>query len=293
MSVDSPAAPAPDIDAALTEWRQGDCVLGEQWFVHRFDPAVPVTSAAREAAAPGQAPGDLAETMVHGFLVLTQTCDIARKCAERHYVEVCPLVEVSADDLKLIKHWRKPAYVFVHALEDLRLVGDLDRTMTVEKPLLATWRRTPGWTTAAQLRSIADALARKRSRFAFPDDFDEFVEALADRIDDKHRRNSAEGRALRELDEIRVQASPTWEANQVELMFWFILENRTAAFEEISWQDHLARWLALLPARGRFREVHGQVAALRDLNADEYVHSDRLDLERLSHRDVALVAPGQ
>jgi len=24
-------------DAALERWRQGDCVIGEAWFVHRFD----------------------------------------------------------------------------------------------------------------------------------------------------------------------------------------------------------------------------------------------------------------
>jgi hypothetical protein len=32
------------VDAALKEWSQGDCVLGEQWFVHRFHAQCPLTN---------------------------------------------------------------------------------------------------------------------------------------------------------------------------------------------------------------------------------------------------------
>ncbi|WP_255512181.1 MULTISPECIES: hypothetical protein [Oscillatoriales] len=27
-----------EVDTALKDWCQGDCVLGENWFVYRFDP---------------------------------------------------------------------------------------------------------------------------------------------------------------------------------------------------------------------------------------------------------------
>lgn len=81
------------VDRALRDWRQGDCVLGEHWFAHRVDPSVAVTEAARAAAEAGL---DLAESRVGGLVVATQTCDMVRSCVERPYVEVCPLVEVSA-----------------------------------------------------------------------------------------------------------------------------------------------------------------------------------------------------
>jgi hypothetical protein len=77
------------VDAALCDWQQGDCVLGEHGFVFRLDPKRPLSEAAIEAAAAG---GDLAETVVRGLVVLTQTCDIVRTCRERTFLEVAPLV---------------------------------------------------------------------------------------------------------------------------------------------------------------------------------------------------------
>jgi hypothetical protein len=44
----------------------------------------------------------------------------------------------------------------------------------------------------------------------------------------------------------------------------------------------LAKWLALVPAFGRYTVVEGQVTSLSRLTADEYVHSDPLDLDHLS-----------
>ncbi|EYF05806.1 hypothetical protein [Chondromyces apiculatus] len=35
------------IDNALAAWRQGDCALGQHWFVHRLDPAFALTDAGR------------------------------------------------------------------------------------------------------------------------------------------------------------------------------------------------------------------------------------------------------
>ncbi|MEC4815093.1 MAG: hypothetical protein SAK29_17730 [Scytonema sp. PMC 1069.18] len=33
-----------EVDAALREWCQGDCVVGEHWFLYRFNPQRPLTS---------------------------------------------------------------------------------------------------------------------------------------------------------------------------------------------------------------------------------------------------------
>lgn len=69
-------------DAALAAWRQGDCVLGEHWFLFRVDTGAPLTE---DGAAAATEKADAAEAEVRGFMVATQTCDIVRKCVERPY----------------------------------------------------------------------------------------------------------------------------------------------------------------------------------------------------------------
>lgn len=272
------------IDRALAAWRQGDCVIGEQWFVHRLEKSFSVTDAGRDAIGAGV---DLAEQEVNGLVVLSQTCDVVRSCGDRPYVEVCPLVEVHEDRLAEIQRGRRPAYAFLPLLAHLKLVADLDRVMTVEKPVVAVWQRTPGWTTDEEARSFATALARKRVRFAFPDDFNNLAKKLQSRLVDKHAKNTDEGRGLRALREIRVRASPCWDAKQVEVFFWFIRNGSDVDFEGRKWADLLDAWLKLAEPSGRFMSVEGQVAALEEMTAQEYVDSDALDLDHLS------VAPGQ
>lgn len=48
-----------------------------------------------------------------------------------------------------------------------------------------------------------------------------------------------------------------------------------------SWPYFLDAWLKLVPGEGRYTP-QGQVTALADLTAAEYINSDRLDLDHLS-----------
>jgi len=214
--------------------------------------------------------------------VVTQTCDVVRSCIDRPFVEVCPLVEVDDSLLSEIERGQRPAYAFISGVSSKNLVADLDRVMTVEKPLVATWKRTPGWSTDAEARAFALALSRKRIRFAFPDDFNQLARKLQNRLKDKHAKNTAEGRGLRALREIRVQASPAWDAPQIEIFFWFVRNYLDADFEGNSWADLLSDWLKLVPPGSRFKTVNGQVVTLQDLTAADYVDSDPLDLDHLS-----------
>ena len=190
-SVDSQEAV---IDRALQAWRQGDCTLEPQWFVHRINPSLTLTAAGLAAARES---AELAEQQVNGLVVVSQTCDIVRACQERPYLEVCPLVRVSDETLHQIERGRKPAYAYLPQLADRQLVADLDRTMTVEKAMILCWNRIPGCASDPEVRSFAQALARKRARFAFPDDFNLWARKLQGRLVDKHDRDSPEGRALR------------------------------------------------------------------------------------------------
>lgn len=269
------------VNDALSHWRQGDCVLGEHWFVHRISPELPLTDAAREAASEGN---DLAESPVRGFAVLTQTCDIVRLCGDRPYVEVAALVDVDAATLTVIQRGRRPRYAFLPGIAGHCLVADLDRVMTVEKTVVAGWERVSGCDSdEAAARELARALTRKHARFAFPDDFSSLTRKLQDRLLEKHAKSSLEGEAFRSLREVRVRALPSWDDGSIDLMFWFVRKDDVMDFDGTSWHELLYQWLKLVPAaRGRFQSVDGVVVGLDDLSAREYVESHRLDLDHLS-----------
>lgn len=268
-----------DIDEALSDWRQGDCVLGEHWFLFRLDVDAPLTEPALEAAAQSS---DAGEAEVRGCMVATQTCDLVRACGDRPFVEVCPLVEVDSQVLEEIRRHRRPSYAFVPGVAVMCLVADLDRVMTVEKAVVAKWERRPGCTKDSERRNLSLALSRKRARSAFPHDFVELASGLSRRMAKKHEKNSAEGRALRSLREIRVRAAPDWGADCVSILLLFIKEADESNFEDQEWSCFLEEWMNRLPSSGRFVAIEGAVRTLDDLTAREYVESDPLDLDYLS-----------
>ncbi|WP_219891951.1 hypothetical protein [Chamaesiphon polymorphus] len=188
----------------------------------------------------------------------------------------------SQGDLIEIKKLKRPNYAYIAGVADLFLVADLDRVMTVEKAVVAAWERIPGCQSDADTRDLAEALSRKRSRVAFPDDFNRLAHKLQKRMQDKHEKSTDEGEALRALREIRVSATPAWDAEAVELIFWFVCAETDDRFQDREWHKWLDSWLKLLPASGRFSAVDGSVVTLDDMTAKEYTQSDRLDLDRLS-----------
>lgn len=224
------------IDTTLKEWCQGDCVLGEHGFVYRFNPQRPLTSDSADVA---QEETDLAESEVKGFAVVTQTCDIVRTCNKRPFVEIVPLVEVDEQQLHAIQRSRQPQYAYIPGVAELNLVADLDRVMTVEKAVVAEWKRKSGCLSDDEVRALGQALARKRVRFAFPDDFTDFARKLQNRLRDKHNKATDEGEALRALREIRVRAEPSWNSSEIRLIFWFIRDEGQNQFKGIGWEQFL------------------------------------------------------
>lgn len=270
-----------DLDQALSQWRQGDCVVGEQWFLHRFSPARPLTPDAVSAAADGV---DILETPEAGFVVLSQTCDIVRSWRDRPYIVVAPLVKVDSATLWGAARGYRPRYAFVPEVASRELVADLDRSMTVEKAVITAQARVDGCRTEEDKVQFAQALARNRARFAFPDDFSALVDGLRKRLVEKHGKKTSEGEALRNLREIRIAASPSWDAKAVELVFMFIRDDDDPSLDGSVQHELLAKWLALVPPRGRYRSVEGLIIALGDLSAREYLAGARLDLDHVTGR---------
>ncbi|MFE1746313.1 hypothetical protein [Coleofasciculus sp. H7-2] len=267
------------VGEVLASWRQGDCHVGEAWFYFHLEPTLPITPEAEEAAMGG---ADITGVQVYGFAVLTQTCDIVRDCEQRPFIEVAPLVEVDEGRLVEIQRGYNPRYAYIPGIAERRLVADLDRVMTVEKTVIARWERFPGCQTNEETRNFASAASRKRARFAFPNDFNRFVQPLQDRIKKKHMKDSLEGDALRALHEIRVRATPDWDADTIELTFFFIRDVEDVTFQGRNWSSLLELWLGLHHTEDRYRQVYGSVITYDDLTAREYLESDRLDLDHLS-----------
>ena len=265
-----------DVDSALASWRQGDCVLdGEHWFVYRSDGTVaPEEEGIEEDAS-------LLETQVRGFVVLTQSCDVVRHSRDRPFITVAPLIEVDEAELVLVKRGYKPQFGFIPGVARLKLVADLDRAMTADKRVVARWSRIVGCISDSERRAFSRSITRKHARFAFPDDFMPVVRKLLDRLKEKHGKATSEGEALKDLREIRVRAAPSWDAADVELMFWFVCSDEESA-ARIRAVTRLESWLGLLPAIGRFKKPMGAIVQLEDLTGQDYVDSDRLDLDHLS-----------
>ena len=92
-----------------------------------------------------------------------------------------------------------------------------------------------------------------------------------------------EGAHLLALREIRVRAAPSWDADQVQLNWWFVKDDDPQDVPA-DWPTLFDRWLALFEQDegGRFRLDAPIACRLEDMTARDYVDSDRLDLDRLS-----------
>ena len=278
---------AAEIDAAIRSWRQGDITLdGGLEFLHLANLSRPLSLSAQHTAAASDAqppPDEVLPLMeeVSGLVILSQTCDIIRNCIERPFVEVAPLILVDEDYLEAIKRLKRPNFAYVPATADRRLVADLDRSMTIEKSIVAKWTRIPGWTSDEEIRDFAEAISRKHSRFAFPDDFEMAASRLQKRWVEKHDKQSPEGAHLRALREIRVRGAPSWDASEVDISFWFIKESDPVGFPA-AWAAWAETWMKLFDYNERLRVEPPTVCRLEDMTARDYVESDRLDLNRLS-----------
>jgi hypothetical protein len=278
-----------EINAALQFWRQGDVTLAAGLeFLHLADLSSPLSGASQQAAksitesggALTADPNPLLEE-VPGLVMLSQTCDIVRSCRQRPFVEVAPLVVMQPEQLEAVRRLRRPAFVYVPAVAAHGLVGDLDRIMTLEKSIVARWQRVPGWDTDDEATSFAEGLARKWARFAFPDDFNDAATELRNRLTTRHEKVHAEGAHLRALREIRVRAAPSWDDEAVLLAFWFIKETEPEGHPP-AWDEWVDEWTGLFHQSNRFTVEAAIACRLEDITGQDYVESDRLDLDQLS-----------
>jgi hypothetical protein len=284
------AAEEEALDASITVWRQGDVTLDAGLvFCHLADLSCPHSPASIQTAEQYAAGGTGIEPAptplfdeVAGLVMLSQTCDIVRSCRQRPFLEMAPLIPVKAAMLEEVRRLKRPGFAYVPATADKLLVADLDRTMTIEKALARGWTRIEGCRTDAERRDFALALSRKRSRFAFPDDFQEATAGFQEHLADKASKQTDEGAHIRALSEIRVRAAPSWDADEVYLTFWFIKEAEPQGATTVDWPGWIDEWMKLIAKQGRFRLDPPTALRLEGMTARDYCESDRLDLDRAS-----------
>jgi hypothetical protein len=270
---------AKRINAALQGWRQGDVLFEKSLFLHIGHTPISFTSNASDILDDDF---QVLTSEVDGLVIVTQTCDIVRDCKIRPYIQVAPLTQVSDEIYFEVVKCLRPSLAVLPSLKNKRLAVDLDRVMTIEKSIVASWNRTIGLENDADAITFTQALVRKLTRSAFPDEFTEFAKKLQKRFVNRHDKDSIEGIGLRTLREIRISALPAWDAENVEIVFWFIRNSDGAVLTEAVWKSIISDWLKLLPSSSRFQRIVGHVITLHDMSADDYIASQQLDLDRLT-----------
>lgn len=328
MSDNSSAASpeADEVDSILREWRQGDVATAESAFCFSH-----LQESAEEVARiePGFRTEDgeisigLERFPTTGLVVLTQTCDIARGSADRPYVEVCPLVTPSEQVLKDTELGTTPQYVHIPGAAADQ-VANLSIVLTLHKRVLASLKRTPGWSTDDEIRRIQATIARRYQRFAFPDDLHRSLKKFSNRLRKKYGQQplTAEGELFRRVLQIRAQADPNWQSDEISVKLSFILpspllepvpqelideelilgtnrwlnqqhreSNDVAArllgetnecCESLLWAVLVERWVELAEPEGVIADIEGEVASESEYCVRDYWASDRLDLDHLS-----------
>lgn len=276
--------PAESSPASLDGWQQGDCCLGKHWFLVRFAPDKPLTEDSKSSAEQGS---EISEAAYPGFVILSQTCDIVRAMGDRPYIEIAALRLVEPDELEQIKKERKPRFAFIPGLEGRLLVADLDLVNTVEKAVLVGFAPVRGCRTDDEIRRFAEILARKRVRFAFPDSFTEMLGKWQSRLRGKHEKFSEEGQAARWIRQFRLAASPNWNADQIQLHFWIILDDAAPEGSASLIEKQFEKWVATFSRPVELTKITWQVASLDTMTAREYLQSDPLDLDHLSGGSVS------
>ena len=185
-----------------------------------------------------------------------KTCDIVRPGNIRPYVELAPLVPVSKRVFAEVQRARTPRFAYVPATAQDRLVADLDQVMTIEKSLLV-WHAGPDRQDALRMsngRSFARALARKRQRFAFPDEFSQGCQKLQERLKSKHNKNSPEGEHTAGLNRDTCRRFTKFGSctNPTILSFWFIAENSEIVQPE-AWARQINSWLSQIELSSNFK----------------------------------------
>ncbi|WP_136661823.1 hypothetical protein [Nitratireductor sp. XY-223] len=266
-----------DIAEVLQTWRQGDYAMnvGGFLYAHNCDEESDTDDRYRPVE-------DIDTSNVVGLLVVSQTCDVVRTGGN---VSVCALVNLPEADSKAIAKGLRPSILALEKQPEDSVFADLSKIMSVSKELLATWERREGFHTQAGQRRLALALERKFGRFAFPEEIVAALDPLKRRASSKHDKQSPPGELFRSLRQIRVRATPSWEAETVELTLFVIThsgDRKLVETDAIGKEfNELVKKMSM-PDGYRWSEPAFEIRTATQFSAEDIFTSQALDFEYLS-----------
>lgn len=288
---------AAAINRATDRWSQGDFVLVDQLPSDlQFD--MQVLRVGEELDPPSDKRLDWGDPiMVEGFLLATQSCDVARPWkakGSRNCVQLVPLVKLPYDRRKsILKNSAGRQYFISEALDEAEVAADLDRALTLSKPALAALEpyRVQGCRSREDRWRLAQAMAEKASRAAFPDDFTSSEPGCEGAIADLEGcivaglRGGGDLQAfLAALGEIRIRPFGDderfpWDSSEVGVMFLFVLQGEEPCLDDLGrWEACAKGIVGRMKTDGRYK-LRGAGYTIRtweSLTAAEYRSSDWL-----------------
>jgi hypothetical protein len=160
---------------------------------------------------------------VDDVVLLTQTCDLQFTTAAEHRCHVAPVMHMPEQFAYEALRGRRPGFAGLPWV-GLTAVADLSRITTVERSVLvgAVSRGRPG--TLREQLHFAETISRYLTRPALPGSVNEVLSPFIKRIAEKHDRESAEGRCVHKVSELRVEATPDIDHQEPALNVLMILD---------------------------------------------------------------------
>jgi hypothetical protein len=284
-------AQSNDDELALPDsWQQGDIIdLDGLPFIYLADLRNPILRESKEfigneTVGEGENPYAAISVEVKKFLVISQTCDLVRTFSKSPTVQLAAVEKVSKVQLANSKKRTSIRYLFLPTLENELYVADLDKIVTVEKTVLSAVdlkTKICAVRNDYEAQILSDDIARKFTRFAFPDDFSFACSPIRDFIVKNHNKQNSTGPHLRSVVEIRVASSKGWlEKNSTFQLLFFFESKKTIDDDcEKSIEDVVNKFAvnSSYPEKPTFRCL-----TFEDITAADYRRSPLLDLNFLS-----------
>ena len=209
---------AEEIDALVAGLEQGMVVEGLPMLV-AVDPSRPASDIAKGTKGPGLTAGVVTPPL--GLAITTQTCDLVRGCETRPYFTASPVVKLRDAPLSDATSGRSPRWAAVPARGPDCFV-DLDINVTFDKAVLLGHPAVPGCVDQDDRSAFAKSLVRNSGRFPFPNDVQYSLKNLRAVFGKRANKNSAEGRAVDNLVEVRVQPHGRWDRVDLDITVMFV-----------------------------------------------------------------------
>lgn len=195
--------------AVVSTLIQGEVLGAADVCVVLAEASAPLSSEAAEVAAAEGADSGLIVVphAVDDVVLLTQTCDLQRTTPEEHRCLVAPVVHMSEQFAHEALRGRRPGFAALPWI-GLTAVADLSRVTTVERSVLVGPASRGAPRNPEERLHFAETIGRYLTRPALPDAINDVLSPFVRRIADKHDKQSAEGRCVHKVAELRIEATP-------------------------------------------------------------------------------------